>query len=127
MAKSARRRLGLGLGRRAECRALDFLLGSGLRLVARNYRCRFGELDLLMLDGDCLVIIEVRYRSASRFGNATESVDARKQARMAMAAESFLARRREFADCPVRFDVVALDGAPGDNPSLEWLRDAFRL
>lgn len=126
MAEPIRRRLSLRRGRRAECQALDFLLCSGLRLVERNYRCRFGEIDLVMLEGDCVVIVEVRYRSASRFSNAINSVGARKQARIALAAESFLARHREFADRPVRFDVVALDGSPGDNQSLEWVRDAFR-
>jgi len=80
-----------------------------------------------MRDADCLVFVEVRYRSSNRFANARDSVNTRKQGRIAMAATAFLGANPEFADFPVRFDVIALDGADGDNCLIEWLRDAFRL
>ncbi|HUP91795.1 MAG TPA: YraN family protein [Solimonas sp.] len=101
--------------------ALRHLEQRGLVAVARNWRCRGGELDLVMRDGDTLVIAEVRMRGNPAFGSAAESVGARKQARLVHATRLFLAAHGQFAQSPVRFDVVALDGAG----RLEWLRGAF--
>lgn len=110
-------------GREAEDAALQHLLRQGLTLVARNYRCRMGELDLIMRDGEALVFVEVRYRRSSRFGGALESVDGRKRARLVQAALHYL--QSSAADRPSRFDVVALTGAAG-SLSLQWIKDAFR-
>jgi putative endonuclease len=101
--------------------ALRFLLGHGLRLVARNFRCRGGELDLVMQDGETLVVAEVRKRSSTAFGTPAETVDARKRGRLLLAAQVFLAARPQFARAALRFDVVALDRAD----RVEWLRGAF--
>lgn len=79
-----------------------------------------------MLDGDCLVFVEVRFRSASRYADATLTVDARKQARLIKTAAMFLATRRGYADFVARFDVVGIDVNPDGDRSVEWLRDAFR-
>lgn len=109
-----------GTGGAAEERAARFLARHGLAIVARNYRTRLGEIDLVARDGETLVFVEVRMRSASsaRFGGALASIDARKRARIVAAARSFLRRLGHEPCC--RFDVVVLEGA---EPL--WLRGAF--
>ena len=110
-------------GREAEDAALDFLKNQGLRLIVRNYRCRRGEIDLIMEDGNTLVLVEVRYRKSSRFGDALESVTRQKQARLIHCASHYLSSSR--ADKPVRFDVVAM--MPDDGKmTVKWVRDAFQ-
>jgi putative endonuclease len=110
-------------GRQAEDRALDFLLKQGLCLIERNYRCRYGEIDLVMEDGRTLVFVEVRFRGNPRFGGALESVDRRKQAKLLATAAHFLKERR--LDRPARFDVAALSPAAG-GLAVEWVRNAFQ-
>jgi len=79
-----------------------------------------------MLDpGGMLVFVEVRYRRGAGFGGGAASVDARKQRRIAQAAQSFLAAHREYARCACRFDVIDASGDPAA-PELRWLKDAFR-
>jgi putative endonuclease len=106
-------------GGAAEERAARFLAERGLAIVARNYRTRRGEIDLVARDGTTLVFVEVRMRAGASFGGALASIDARKQARIAAAARHFLMRCGS-GDVPCRFDVVTLDG---DKPA--WLRGAF--
>ncbi|HVT35382.1 MAG TPA: YraN family protein [Nevskiaceae bacterium] len=108
-------------GAQEENLALAYLQAQKMQLVERNYRCRGGELDLVMRERDMLVIVEVRKRGNPNFGSAAESVTGRKQARIVHAAQSFLASHSEFAHCPVRFDVIALDAAN----RIEWLPGAF--
>ena len=93
-------------------------------LVSRNYRCRRGELDLVMRDADTLVFVEVRRRTSRAFGGGLDSVDARKQARLVAAAEYYLIANRVGDDQPCRFDVVAIDG-PSRRATIEWIRGAF--
>lgn len=114
------------VGRKAEQIALDYLLARKLRLIARNFYCRVGEIDLVMEDGSCLVFIEVRYRKPNRFASAALSVNLRKQRKLIKAASFFLCRNTRLADRVVRFDVVALDGPSESESTLQWLRDAFR-
>jgi putative endonuclease len=109
-------------GRAAENLARDHLQRHGLRLLTQNWRCRGGELDLVMLDGDTLVFVEVRYRKHVAWGGALESIDGRKRQRLILAAEQFLQRESRWSRHPCRFDVVAL-GPGGDAPN--WLRNAF--
>jgi putative endonuclease len=111
------------LGQRAESYALEFLKRQGLRLIARNFRCRYGEIDLILKDQNTLVFAEVRCRTPSRFGGAAESVDLRKQSRLVLAASVYLARYP--SDLPVRFDVLALTPCAQEF-TLEWIQDAFR-
>ncbi len=108
-------------GEAGEQQALDFLLARGLKLVTRNFRARGGELDLVMDDGGTIAVIEVRARSRTRHGHAAETVDARKQRRIILATQTFLAAHPQFAQSPLRFDIVALDA---DAPP-EWLQGAF--
>jgi putative endonuclease len=117
------------LGEHAEQLALDRLQSAGLELVTRNFRCRVGEIDLVMLEGDCLVIVEVRCRktdASGRFPSAIESVGPQKQRKLTKAALFFLAKHKHFANHKVRFDVVAYDGPTPDQYALQWIRDAFR-
>lgn len=108
-------------GAATEDRALQFLQRHGLQLIERNWSCKLGELDLVMRDGDTVVVTEVRGRSRPEFGSAAESVDARKQLRIQRATQIMLAARRDLADRPLRFDIVAVDG----DGEIEWLKAAF--
>lgn len=112
-------------GREAEACALRYLQHHGLQLLTQNWLCKRGELDLVMLDGDTVVFVEVRYRRHSGWGGALESIDARKQEKLTLAAQSFLQQAPEWADSPCRFDVVAINGDPGKEPALNWLQNAF--
>lgn len=107
------------IGREAERRAQTVLVRQGLTAVTSNYRCRGGEIDLVMRDGDCLVFVEVRYRSRDDFGGALSSIDRRKQERLVLAARHYLASSGWSGPC--RFDVVAIGRRSGE----EWIRDAF--
>lgn len=107
-------------GRRAEALAERALLSAGLRIIARNFRCRHGEIDLIAQEGETLVFCEVRLRSARGYGGAAESIDAAKQARIIAAARYYLSARRETA---CRFDVLLLQNL--DSARMRWIRDAF--
>jgi len=106
-------------GRQAEQQALDFLLGRGLRLLERNWRCVGGEIDLIMRDGACLVFVEVRHRAPGRFGGAAYSITAAKQRKLMHAAAVYLSERR--IDTPCRFDAVLSEGSQ----PLQWLQNIF--
>lgn len=105
-------------GGAAETRAARFLASAGLVIVARNYRTRLGEIDLVARDGATLVFVEVRMRSSAGFGGAAGSIGSRKQARLVAAARQFLTRFRHQPPC--RFDVVTLEG-----DEAKWMRAAF--
>ena len=107
------------LGHAAESRAEAFLKAHGLTLVARNWRCRFGELDLVMQDGATLVFVEVRLRSRSDFGGAAASVTSGKQKKLLASARQYLSALKTLPPC--RFDVVALDS----DAAPQWIRNAF--
>ncbi|MEA3640453.1 MAG: YraN family protein [Lamprobacter sp.] len=107
------------LGDYQEQQARRYLEDQGLCHVASNVRCKRGELDLVMRDGDTLVFVEVRFRASDRFGGAAASVDPRKQARLAAAAAYYL--QRHSIHLPCRFDVIAIDGTG----AIQWIRHAF--
>ena len=90
--------------------------------LLRNFRARFGELDLVMREGDTLVVVEVRSRAPTHYGAAAETIGPNKRARIVRATKVLLAARPEFARLPVRFDVVAFDG---DAAAPQWIRSAF--
>lgn len=112
-------------GQAAEQQALEYLLDQGLTLETRNFRCRQGEIDLVMRQGGSLVFIEVRSRRSNRYGGALESVDYHKQQRILTAARYYLAAHPEAARRPCRFDVITL-GPCGESHRLQWIRDAFQ-
>lgn len=122
MGRTSRQRLGDG----AEELARRHLENAGLECVAANYRCRLGELDLLMQTGNTLVVVEVRYRGADARYSARDSVSPSKQCRIVRAAEQFLCRYPRYAEMEFRFDVVCIDVSADGRPRLQWLQDAFR-
>ncbi len=109
-------------GRQAEALAARHLEGRGLRILARNFRCRGGEIDLVCADGPTLVFVEVRLRRNAGYGGAGASITPRKQQRLILAARHYLAAHAD-ATRPCRFDCVLLDDLHGD--AVDWLRDAF--
>jgi len=106
-------------GESAEEQAHNFLVNKGLTPVCRNYRCKQGELDLIMTDQQTLVIIEVRFRKTDQYGSAAETVTRAKQSRIIAATHIYLSSHK--ADRPVRFDVIAISG----NGNVEWIQNAF--
>lgn len=112
-------------GQQAEQWAERHLLAQGLQTLARNWRCKRGELDLVMLDGDTVVFVEVRYRLHARWGGAMGSVDAGKRQKLVLAARYFLLKEARWADAPCRFDVVAIEGSDASAAGLNWLKNAF--
>jgi putative endonuclease len=111
------------LGQRGEAVAEEFLRGRRYTIVARNYRCRLGEIDLVALDGAMLVFVEVRSRRGDLAGTPLESVDGRKQARVARVAQQFLAARG-WSDRDARFDVIGVR-FDTDPPVVEHVQAAF--
>lgn len=111
-------------GSRWERHAESFLRDRGLKSLARNFHSRFGELDLVMLDGLVLVFVEVRYRRVDRFGTGADSVTRAKQRRLVKAAQYFLVRHRQHRHRACRFDVVSM-GAGANGTELDWIRNAF--
>ncbi|WP_018152655.1 YraN family protein [Leeia oryzae] len=112
--------MSLVAGHSAEQLAALYLQQQGLKLLTRNYRCRFGEIDLIMQDGKTLVFVEVRARKSKTFGGAVASVTASKQQKLILTAQSYLSTLRHLPAC--RFDVVGFEGQ--DAPP-HWIRHAF--
>lgn len=116
--------LHLRLGNNAETAAEKYLVRQGLSCLERNYRCKAGEIDLLMQDADTLVFIEVRYRSCSLFGSAAESITPAKIQRIRKTAEHFLQTHRCHANLYQRFDVIAITARTTEK-DIVWIKDAF--
>jgi putative endonuclease len=114
------------LGAQAEAAARAHLQRHGLALVQSNYRCRWGEIDLIMRHADAIVFVEVRYRSHSHFGGGLASIDKRKQRKLVRTAQHFL-QHSASADTSARIDVVSC--APGARGKLEvnWLPNAIEV
>lgn len=106
-------------GEAAEELAYQHLKSQGLVLLERNYRSRFGEIDLIMQDGDVLVFAEVRYRKNAKYGGAALSVGYQKQQRIRKTAMIYL--QRKGCNHPARFDVIAIEG----DMKLNWIKRAF--
>jgi len=111
-------------GRRWEAAAESFLRREGLSTLERNYRCRLGEIDLVMRDGASLVFVEVRFRQRAGHGSGAESVTRAKQRRLARAAAVFLGQHPKWSARPCRFDVVSI-GLRDGSPQTDWIRNAF--
>lgn len=118
-------------GERAENQAWEFLLKQGMSSIARNYHCRYGEIDIITLDKKVLVFTEVRLRTNSKWGSGAETVDRRKQKKIIITAQHFLQRYKKYRRCDCRFDVIAASyktDYPGDNAvqfDLNWIPNAF--
>lgn len=104
----------------SEKQAANFLIKKGLKLIASNYRCSYGEIDLIMQDKTILVFVEVRLRHEKGFGDALESIDSRKQQKLLKSATHYLQKHRLIDKIDCRFDVVGFT-----NSTIEWIKDAF--
>lgn len=110
----------------AEARALRHLISRGLRHLESNYRCRYGEIDIVMADGEQIVFVEVRYRSDLRYGGAAASVDKHKQRKLRNTAEHYRQNVAGAERKPCRFDVVCISGdIDGDELDIDWIDNAF--
>ena len=106
-------------GQIAEDKACQFLENKGLTLVEKNYRCRTGEIDLIMQDKKELVFVEVRYRAKNDYGSALDSVDQYKIQKIISAANHYVSIHQP--DLPMRFDVIGFDATLKPN----WVSNAF--
>ena len=113
----------ISLGKSGEDLACRELERRGYVIVARRYRVRGGELDVIARDGDTIVFVEVKTRIGRMFGEAAEAVTPLKQLRMTRLAEEYLMRHR-LADCPCRFDVVSVHVGAGTQV-VEVIQNAF--
>jgi putative endonuclease len=107
-------------GEQAEVLAADFLRSKGLRITARNYRSRHGEIDLIARDGATVVFVEVRSRAGEAYGGAAASITAAKREKLIKTAHHYLAGITPLPPC--RFDAVLITGKP---PRIEWIHNAI--
>lgn len=112
------------LGQEAEKKARAFLEAKGLYFLDANYRCRFGEIDIVMQDKDDIVFVEVRSRSRRDYGTAAQSINKTKMKKLILTATHYLQRKKWLYRVHSRFDVVAIHYQVKD-ASLEWIRNAF--
>lgn len=105
---------------------MQHLLANGLILISKNFRCRLGEIDLIMQDGERLVFVEVRLRSNRNYGDGFSSVTYTKQKKIIRTARHYLANKTYYANVECRFDVVSVSLENG-NHCLDWITDAFSV
>jgi putative endonuclease len=117
------------VGRYGEQVAADYLEAAGLVILARNWRCREGEIDIIARDGSDVVFVEVKTRSSAAFGAPAEAVDRAKSARIRQLAVRWLLAQRDAGEpaswSALRFDVIAVVRTRGDGPDVVHLRGAF--
>lgn len=104
--------------------AQKYLIRRGFKFVTKNYACRFGELDIIMLDRDILVFVEVRYRSGDYYGGALASITEQKKRRIITSANCFLRQNLRYSECECRFDVVAIS-SKAEKKKILWVKSAF--
>jgi len=114
-------------GKNAEKEAELFLTGHSLKPIARNFFCKFGEIDLIMLDEKEIVFIEVRARKTLSHGTAAESISKSKQKKICLSAQFFLLTNSDYKSSNCRFDVIELNNFGKTNMNISWVKDAFWL
>jgi putative endonuclease len=112
-------------GKQAEDIAACYISQHGLKIIERNFHCRFGEIDLIGFDKEILVFIEVRYRKNERFLAVIETIDKRKCTKIITTSEYFLNNYRNYGSHCCRYDVIAISGEL-DKPVIEWIKNAFQ-
>jgi putative endonuclease len=115
-------------GNQYETCACQYLEQKGLTCLYKNFRCRYGEIDLIMLHQQTLVFVEVKYRKNCKFGSSAESVTYQKQRRLLTTAGIFLRQQAHFAHYPIRFDVMAMhpkSDIDAQQIEYEWIQAAF--
>ncbi len=116
---------GTHTGKQGEELAAAYLVAAGFRIVERNYRCRFGEIDIVAEEGGTLVFVEVKSRRTAAYGGPLVAVDARKQGKISRISLHYLTEKN-LRHRPARFDVVAVMLLPSGQ-RIELIRDAFEL
>ncbi|MGB5292930.1 MAG: YraN family protein [Lysobacterales bacterium] len=104
--------------------AESYLRAQGLKLLQRNFSSRFGEIDLIMQDGQVIVFVEVKYRKNSQHGSGADAVTFHKQGRISRTAAWYLAKNPHKAERVCRFDVISINPAQG-NKGVSWIKSAF--
>lgn len=112
-------------GNSAETLAQQYLERRGFTLVTRNFRCKTGEIDLIMQDSETLVFVEVRYRRETDLGSPLETITASKQRKLTRTAQFFLQQNFGNRWPACRFDAVGIIGELEHSPSIEWVANAF--
>lgn len=110
------------IGYLAEQQARDYLMAQGLAWVHSNYRCRLGEIDLIMREGDYLVFVEVRSRASNAFGGAIASITYAKRQKLIKTASLYIVKNKLQDKQAIRFDVLSMEGKP---PKITWIKNAF--
>ncbi|CDZ76175.1 hypothetical protein BN59_00441 [Legionella massiliensis] len=116
--------MSLKIGFAAEQQARNYLVAQGLQWIESNYRCRWGEIDLIMRENNYLVFVEVRARASNSFGGALASVSYSKQQKLIKAATTYMLLKNILDKQPVRFDVL---GFEGPESQIQWIKNAFDL
>ncbi len=114
------------IGLKGEELAIRFLKKRGYKIIARNFRCRHGEIDVVASEGDTIVFVEIKARSTVDFSLPQDAVDHHKQAKVIHAATTYLMEKKLYDQVPVRFDVVAVN-LNSTKPKIELIKDAFQL
>ena len=112
-------------GSQAEALARQYLEHKGFDLVALNFSCKTGEVDLIMQDNDTLVFVEVRYRKETDLGSPLETVTIAKQRKLSRTAQFYLQQHFGNRWPPCRFDVIGISGDLHQQPRIEWVSNAF--
>jgi len=113
------------LGFKGEELAVQYLKKKGYKVIERNYRCQWGEIDLVARDKETLIFVEIKSRSSSEFGLPQDAVDRFKQKKLIQVAKAYMAEHRLQETVPARFDVVAVQLTPS-GPDIELIKDAFQ-
>ena len=120
-----KRSTAVNIGAQAELGACRLLKKQELNVIQQNYRCRFGEIDIIAKSDQHLIFVEVRYRQSSSFGSAAETVTFKKQQRIILTARHFLSRG-DYAELPCRFDVIEVSSDKDGKLQFNWLVNAFQ-
>ena len=115
-----------GNGKQAEIYASKWLKKRNLKILELNFHSRWGEIDIIALDGNTICFIEVRYRKSLTYGTPADTVTTKKQLRIIKTAQAYLQRHTSFAHSPARFDLVSMSGNL-DKPDIDWYKDAFMI
>ncbi len=121
-----RKKTHLEFGQFCEQAVCQHLQQQGLLMIEKNYRCRMGEIDLIMQHKECLVFIEVRFRQQQSYGSSAETVDFRKQQKLIRCASHYLQKHRLTDQKACRFDVVGVKLNAAKILQFQWIQNAFQ-
>lgn len=108
-----------------ESLAKEYLLERGLSLLNTNFHCRYGEIDLIMLQQEVLCFIEVKFRNSLGFGGAASAISAQKQNKIVKSAQYFLSVNKKLAQHAMRFDALLIQQQASKDHNINWIQNAF--